>query len=156
MLPMLSVPSRTLPRAEPQHDRGTERHHQSRAQAVDTPHQCGPLLRRDGHAGVLLQSFTFATLLRERLYYRNARERLLNMRLNAGFDFALHPGCRAQRLADQEGRPDDERREASATHVSSGLSCAIKNTIAPIASTGMGRVRRPTLRGHGKRSNCQP
>ena len=66
---------------------------------------------RDGAVGLLPKPLLFALLLGKGLHHGNARQRLMNVRLEPAFNLALEPRGRAERFAQEERRDDHERRD---------------------------------------------
>jgi len=96
-------------RANDENDARAKRGHQSGTEVVDAAEKRGALLRRDGAVGVLFEPLLLALLLGEGLHDGNARQRLMNVRLEPVFNLALEPGGGAERLAQKKRRDDHER-----------------------------------------------
>ena len=105
-LPTVSWPCSHVPRAEPQDNAGAEGGDQAGAETVQAAEERAALLRTNRGLGELLEACLLAILLHKGLHHRDARQRLLNVRLHAAFDLPLVLGCYLQRLADQERSPD--------------------------------------------------
>ena len=100
-----------MTRSHPEDDPRPEHSHQAGAETVDAADERAALLRRDGRVGELLKLVMFAVLLDKGLHDGNACQCLLNVRLDATFDFAFQLRRSAQPFANQEGGADHERRE---------------------------------------------
>ena len=94
--------SQHVPRANPQDNARARRGNKAGAKAVEAAEQRAALLRPNGCIGELGEASPLAVLLRKGLHDRNAGQCLLDVRLDAAFDFPLEPGCCLQWFAHQE------------------------------------------------------